>query len=353
MRRIALLDYARFFAAMMVLVFHYWYDAIRHGKIFSISYTPVISTIAKAGYLGVEFFFMISGYVIFFSANQKTAVAFASARAKRLYPAYWSALILTTVVILSWGEPSQTVTWRQFLGNLTMLQSRLGIEHIDVVYWTLHYELAFYACITLILLVGLQRKLPTIITFWPLAILLVSWLDQWEVPVLTGYYSYFAAGALFAIRKEEKNNLNLLSLCLAFYCCCWFALGQPQWIDTEKWLLPGNMVIIAIITLFFVFFHFLNSPGWQQKDLPLAGLLGALSYPIYLLHNEIGVILLNHWATDSNKWFVYLLVIACIIALAFLVHKLVEKRMAGLWERFFRFVLAKPIAYLESKRFWI
>lgn len=94
-QRVEIADYMRPLAAVSVVAFHYLYNGIENGKVGSIDHEP-IAGVAGYGYLGVNFFFMISGYVILASANGKSARQFAVGRALRLYPAFWVALIITT-----------------------------------------------------------------------------------------------------------------------------------------------------------------------------------------------------------------------------------------------------------------
>ncbi len=98
MKRLELLDYGRFIAALCVLASHYLYNGILTGKINSIAPMPEVADIVKYGYLGVDFFFIISGYVIFFSAQNKSAGDFLTSRALRLFPAFWVAVLLTSTV---------------------------------------------------------------------------------------------------------------------------------------------------------------------------------------------------------------------------------------------------------------
>ncbi|MEL7088997.1 MAG: acyltransferase family protein [Planctomycetota bacterium] len=88
MSRIQLLDYGRFGAAIAVVGYHWFFNGIHNGKIDSLELQPWAVESVKYGYLGVEFFFMISGYVIFFSAKNRSAAQFATLRATRLYPAF-------------------------------------------------------------------------------------------------------------------------------------------------------------------------------------------------------------------------------------------------------------------------
>ena len=56
MKRLALLDYGRFFAVIIVVLFHYTFNGIANGKISSISHIPSVIAFTKYGYLGVELF---------------------------------------------------------------------------------------------------------------------------------------------------------------------------------------------------------------------------------------------------------------------------------------------------------
>src|SRR5690606_38114950 len=143
MKRLALLDYARFFAALSVVLFHYFYSGINNGKVSTVDETW-FSGIASYGHFGVQFFFIISGYVIFFSLKNKGAASFMRSRLKRLYPTYWIAIIFTAFFAYLWGQGTDmSVTFKQVLVNFTMLQQFVGVQSVDGVYWTLFYEIIF------------------------------------------------------------------------------------------------------------------------------------------------------------------------------------------------------------------
>ena len=97
--RLALLDLLRFTAALSVVAYHWLFWGIEHDAIRSFGRTPV-SWLAAYGFLGVQLFFLISGFVIFLSASGREASAFAAGRATRLYPAYWAGVALTSATLL-------------------------------------------------------------------------------------------------------------------------------------------------------------------------------------------------------------------------------------------------------------
>lgn len=56
MKRLELLDYGRFLAAIFVVLFHYTVHSITSGKIDSTMYIESLTSFTRYGYLGVEFF---------------------------------------------------------------------------------------------------------------------------------------------------------------------------------------------------------------------------------------------------------------------------------------------------------
>lgn len=135
MKRLELLDGGRFVAACAVVMFHYFFNGIANHKITSLHHIPEVINFAKYGYLGVEFFFMISGYVIFFSAMNRSASEFAVSRAVRLYPAFWVALLFTTTIAYFWADTMMRVRISQVLANATMVPTLFGYPYVDGVYW--------------------------------------------------------------------------------------------------------------------------------------------------------------------------------------------------------------------------
>ncbi|WP_426625934.1 acyltransferase family protein [Leifsonia sp. McL0607] len=120
--RLALLDILRLVAALAVLFFHWLFWAPTHGAT-AFESTPV-TWLAAYGFLGVQLFFIISGFVIFLSASGRTAFAFATGRATRLYPAFWAGVLLTTGTILLTTQSTPLELLPRFLANLTMAPCR-------------------------------------------------------------------------------------------------------------------------------------------------------------------------------------------------------------------------------------
>ena len=135
------LDLLRFIAALGVVNFHYFFGL-----------TDKLSWY-RYGNLGVELFFIISGFVISQSAATASTRNFILGRFIRLYPLFWIACTITYLVTLLMpnGTP---VHFAEYLISMTMLGDKLSSALgygglVDPSYWTLAVELMFYVSIGL------------------------------------------------------------------------------------------------------------------------------------------------------------------------------------------------------------
>ena len=228
LNRLCLLDYGRFIAALSVLLLHYTFGGITNGKVITIEYIPWIIDVAKYGYLGVEFFFMISGYVIFFSAKNRSASQFIVSRAIRLYPSFWFAVIFTSFFAYFWGTGDMRVYPSQIIVNFTMMPRLFGHGFVDGVYWTLVYELTFYLGVFALILFGAQKKLETCFLVWPLIFVVASLTNLSELPYLGGYFYYFSAGSLFAVLSKNKTVYTYGAILITLFFCIYFSASKAQ-----------------------------------------------------------------------------------------------------------------------------
>jgi peptidoglycan/LPS O-acetylase OafA/YrhL len=288
----------------------------------------VLNFLALYGFMGVELFFMISGFVICMSAWDRPLSEFFTSRVARLFPAYVAAVLITATVarlMLPPGDPGRP-DQDTIIANLTMLQSFLGLPNVDTVYWTLAVELKFYLLFAIVVWRGLTyRRVVAFALAW---LALSSILTIAEPGVLatlveTQYAACFVAGIAFYLLYRFGPNLLLVGLIAA----SWLIAMQKNSHRTLPWqhTLLSPVTEKLIITGFFLVMGAiaLGYANWiRGRWLVIAG---ALTYPLYLVHRLIGLIMIDRLGGRLQHWAVLPTTVATVIALAWLVHLVVER----------------------------
>jgi peptidoglycan/LPS O-acetylase OafA/YrhL len=342
------IDLFRFLAALTVVLFH---DTFRgHG---ANSYTPLsfpeLTPYTRYGFLGVQLFFIISGYVVLLSAQGKTIRQFFLSRVTRLYPAFWVACTLTFLFLLFFGRtPADTqiaksleVGFVEYLYNMTMLQELFGQNPIDGVYWTLTIEMTFYFLIAVLIGFQLMRYVEWVLLAWLVYTALVGFAaGNAFLPILLPRYApFFAAGMLFYLLQQPGGRTKARFALLAFAYV--LALKQTH---SLAWDMTTSLhddisrkVCLIIITVYFLAIGGVAFRKINLSRFTWLATLGALTYPLYLLHNNITFFAFHRFGHLVNKYVALVLSIAIMLLLAYLIHVLVEKR------------LSKPLGRLVSR----
>ncbi|MBX6765978.1 MAG: acyltransferase [Actinomadura rubrobrunea] len=329
--RLRELDLLRFAAAMAVLLYHFtgfggsgpWPEPAR--ELF-----PALGQVTRYGYLGVDLFFMISGFVILMSAWDRGPGEFGISRVARLMPAYWFSVLLGGAVYLVFGlgkgVPGLVVP------NLTMLQAGLGLDNVDAVYWTLWIELHFYFLVALLAAKGITYR--SCLAFMAAWLLCGVFADEAEnrflqVMLVPTWSPYFIAGmALYLIHRCGPTLLLW-----GYVAAAWLlATHWAAWRTDVAFKGADEVVAAAAVAGIFVVMILVatGKTAWLRwRGLTV---LGALTYPLYLMHSQIALPLLERVYPSLNRWTALALVTAASLAAAYVVHRLVE-RPAQRWLR--------------------
>jgi len=233
----------------------------------------------------------------------------------------------------------------QWLINLTMVQTALGVDDIDIVYWTLFLEIAFYVLIFILLLMRLGRWLHWFFVFWAL-VLLASHFAGWGQKVyLGGFYAFFCAGGLFAAWKKLPAFVAILALGVVFYLCLDFSVWRAEKLSGEFGRVVSPVVVSAVLAVFFGLFGLLLVKTVAQLQLPAARKMGQITYPLYLLHAGVGYPILNRFASEAYYWELSALLAVAMIGLAWGLSHLIEVRYAFVWRQLFDVIVRRPVAY--------
>ncbi|MFG2677573.1 acyltransferase family protein [Streptomyces sp. NPDC048392] len=334
--RLAALDGLRFLAALCVVFFHFvgqvpvtmetiWgrpVDTVFPGSHAYFAY----------GRLGVELFFLISGFVICMSAWGRTPRDFFISRVTRLYPMYWVAIGVTACVVYFADSPFGRPHPRVIFANLTMLQTPLGVDNLDSVYWTLWPELCFYLTFAVVVWKGLTYQRVVIYCgLWTVAAVLAPGADIHLLTLLVNPPSapYFIAGMAFYLMYRYRPTPLLwgivaMSWLLALHYLLTPGGGRLNW---DAWQ-PGRGWLILVITVFFLLIAAValgRTSRIRWRGLTVAG---TLTFPLYLLHDAIGVNILHRFGDRADPWAVVGATVAALVAVAYLVQRFVERPVA-------------------------
>jgi peptidoglycan/LPS O-acetylase OafA/YrhL len=345
--RFALLDALRLLAALAVLVFHFTARTTDAWSLPIRSQAPAVFDVTKYGLFGVDLFFVISGFVILMTAWGRPVRDFVASRISRLYPAYWVCVLLTAAVLLIDG--ARWFRASDVLVNLSMLQEAFGIEHIDGVYWTLWVEMRFYAVIAVFILVGMtERRIIGFAVAWPLvaAVAEKTHLDFLSYVLVWQHAALFAGGMQQYLISRQGHSL-LRWLALGFVVVMSFATSVPE--AAERILgttgagVPSLAAIAAVALSFLAVAAVTITPlRWVRwRWLTIAG---ALTYPLYLVHEQIGWVVIRH--TEQLGWIpAALLATVVALVLAAGVHFGVERRTA----KALRSALARDLMQIDPE----
>jgi len=341
--RIAAIDSMRGVASLMVAGHHF------NGALASdLAWTPAMArAIMHEGALGVQIFFVLSGYVIALSTERlrpcwSNVGRFVVRRGARLDPPYLVSMVLA-VGLLAVSNTLEPAGARplpgagQLLSHLVYLQNILGYGNIVVVYWSLCFEVQMYL-------------------LYILLIFLEGWLSAGRGPRAAAlariaiWYPLLLASILV---RYEVWPLQTPGWCLPFWYL--FFLGaQMRWVHQRAigWreaapglILVGALGISAEPAESLAIAAGLATVIWH-RPLDVVGrfrpllFLGVLSYSLYLIHPIVGgrfVEVLRRLAggefSAAGSVLVFLAGIAVSVVAAWLMFLTVEKPTMALSRR--------------------
>lgn len=291
--RVSYIDGLRGIAALLVLAQHS----------LEVVY-PWLFAQVNLGRFGIVLFFMISGFVIPFGRWDSVA-QFVRSRVFRLCPALW--LSVAVAVVLAGGAQPATI-----LADLAMMARPFGIPSLNGAYWTLSYELGFYAAAMVLFALG-QLRNPRVVGM--LALLLLYHASYGDNRFL--YYACFAGGALLRMAEEDGSARAWAVLTTVLLIAIAFQHGtgvnSPPLFNDVSRRLSTALPIILFAAAVIVRPHASAVLVW----------FGSISYSVYLFQ---GILLapLHPLAAVSPLLFV-LVGCAGTIGVAALVHRYVEQ----------------------------
>jgi peptidoglycan/LPS O-acetylase OafA/YrhL len=316
--RFVQLDALRGIAVLMVVLFHF---TTRFGELYG--HPSDVPFSFYFGQYGVDLFFIVSGYVIFMTVKSGIGWQdFLVSRFARLFPAYWVAVLVSACAVTVFALPDRQVLPLDVLINLSMLQEWFAVPHVDGVYWTLSLELSFYLLVLVMLCLNLLPRVSWLALLWLGGMVSVRLAQNYlgltvppgiKTTFLLLYGHWFVAGMMFyAIHNRKADPLVAVNL-----------LG----VMAVEFLLAGPIAAFRCSLFLLLFFAATKRVAVLDSLLSARPLvyLGTISYSVYLLHQNIGYIVMRA-AYDDGLSPAIAISLACLISLvlAICLNALVE-----------------------------
>lgn len=296
------------------------------------------------GPFGVSIFFLISGFVIKYSLNNKSRIGYLKSRLIRIYPTYIAcSVVMMAFYVIShayWrSEPGISI--ERFIFNASLMSSIFNYESMDYVNWTLSIEIKFYFCCALMYSAIKSGSVMSVMMF-PVIVMIVSFVtshfqigsseqghfsfDALKIELM--YASFMFLGILLNFLYDDKISIGefigssvVVAICVAMS----WKVG-PQ---SNQFTETGINYIYGYI--FFCVAMLLNK---HIKENRLMSFLSQISYSFYALHSVIGYCIIR-WMQNEGFNYAYSLLVAfaSVMILSYLMYITVERKSIKLGKR--------------------
>ena len=335
--RIRELDGLRAIAVLAVLGHHY------------MSWLPV--TGSENGWLGVDLFFILSGFLITsilvqLRGKERFFSTFYSRRALRIFPPYFLGIAVYVGVSLWAGKPGTLGLWMQYILYYTSLQVgqppqldyavifpvKLGLG----VLWSLSVEELYYTFWAPIVRYVMHKWLVVILIGMSVAApLLRLWL---HTPLYPENYTFYcrmdalAFGSIIALLMRARRNNPLLwqrwdkrfSAAAIAVSLVTLALWIYLHGDRANLVLATLGLTLADVTFALIVFAILRQAGgssWWLRALRASwlGSIGMVSYSLYLFHYPLGYLVgqwVATWGLSRHQAAIVQVLLSILVSLA-------------------------------------
>lgn len=327
------LQVGRAVAAILVLLFHLG-GIISSERYFGVS---EFYTLFSFGSSGVEFFFVLSGFIIYNAHKNDLSQPFKiykyiKKRFIRIFPTYWMVFIIVYIVaFFSSSSDILPTDISIIVKSLLLLPQDLNEvggtgAPVIAVAWSLQYEMLFYIFFAFLIL-------NRFLVFIFLLIFLFLQISYFGKPLffpINFFLNYYVTLFFMGILISKIMDYNLKFNYVKYFGFIGFTLYLSMVLDTvfeyhffKEFRIVFYGVASSLIILFIVK---MEEEGYDFRKFKKMNLLGNASYSLYLLHYPIMVVvaklfvvlnLVNYGIISTLLAFLFILFICILLSILF------------------------------------
>lgn len=306
--------------AALAVVFHHAEIALANKNT---ALPDWLATVFSYGYLGVDFFFVLSGFIIYYVNHDRVerpnfVRSYALSRFLRVFIPYWPVGLAMVAFYLALPQISSGVREWNWFSTITLLPSSAGPALGPA--WTLQHEILFYAFALACFMMG-RFLIPCLIA--AATIIAYSWFVPGGYKALGLVDLEFGFGILIAwcfVNDKCRQNALLVGTGLAF-CALFFVFGTRL-----------TSVIFGLGLACLLLPAVRAEASGRIGIGPMLSLLGAASYAVYLVHYPL-LSVVSRLTVGWNNFAAFALMIAASIIIGVIYHKLFELPAIGMVRR--------------------
>lgn len=343
------LNALRFFAAFAIIIYHSTLN-------FQDNYPKSIKMLLHNLPLGVDLFFIISGFLIVYllivereKENSISLVKFYTRRILRIFPLYY------LIIAIAWFQFHETnpeidfTKYLYFAGNFWMIETDKWTVAILNPLWSLCIEEHFYLVIPfLITLIPLDKLKYLFFSIIAVSIFYRAYITFSQEINWMSIYAHtlsrcdlIAAGGLIAYyHHKQKINLNIKGIYLAgaviYLLLIMSIVDNADFTGINNATFKKYLFAIPLVFIFcgVVFNNNQNKVLNMITENKLINYLGKISFGLYMYHSPIGEYLLKYPTINNSMWLKLISISILTIAISSLSYEIFEKQILKLKSKF-------------------
>ncbi|CAM2075827.1 MAG: hypothetical protein NSGCLCUN01_00001 [uncultured Clostridium sp.] len=271
----------------------------------------------KLGTIGVYTFLLITGYYLIPKENIKP-LQYIKNKFKSMYPLY--LVSITIIYILSFSGylgKIKSVSIISFIANVFMINDFFYIPYVDGAHWYITYLIIYIGIISLMIFTKKQYSCSSYLILLAINLFLNKFVSLPKLHLLTGgYYLPVVVIGILMRNYMDTKFTKIESICTFIICCISISL-----------MIGFSYCIIAIMVSIIIW-NATNNKFIKLNNCKIFISIGNISYIIYLIHQNIGYMIMNYLNLkfEIEPFSLAIIVSLIIIVLSYII-KYIENKL--------------------------